>query len=60
MTPLKSRVTYDDFSRLDLRIGKVVDVQPFPSGVDLTFATRQAANSQSECQVQTPLDIYIC
>ena len=30
MTPLKPQVTYDDFARLDLRIGKVVDVQPFP------------------------------
>ncbi len=27
---LKSQVTYDDFARLDIRIGKVVDVQPFP------------------------------
>ena len=30
MTPLKQQVTYDDFARLDLRIGKVVDVQHFP------------------------------
>ena len=30
MTPLKAQVTYDDFARLDLRIGMVVDVQPFP------------------------------
>jgi tRNA-binding protein len=30
MSPLKPLVTYDDFSRLDIRIGKVVDVQPFP------------------------------
>ncbi|WP_298260979.1 tRNA-binding protein [Bradyrhizobium sp.] len=30
MTPLKTQITYDDFSRLDIRIGKVVDVQPFP------------------------------
>lgn len=30
MTPLKPQVTYDDFARLDIRIGKVVDVQPFP------------------------------
>jgi tRNA-binding protein len=27
---LKPSVIYDDFSRLDIRIGKVVDVQPFP------------------------------
>ena len=30
MTPLKPQVTYDDFARLDIRVGKVVDVQPFP------------------------------
>lgn len=30
MSPLKPQVTYDDFARLDIRIGKVVDVQPFP------------------------------
>ena len=30
MMPLKPQVTYDDFARLDIRIGKVVDVQPFP------------------------------
>ena len=29
MTQLKAQATYDDFSRLDIRIGKVVDVQPF-------------------------------
>lgn len=29
MTPLKAQITYDDFARLDIRIGKVVDVQPF-------------------------------
>jgi tRNA-binding protein len=27
---MKPPVTYDDFARLDIRIGKVVDVQPFP------------------------------
>src|SRR3954449_2652142 len=30
MTPLKALATYDDFARLDIRIGKVVEVQPFP------------------------------
>lgn len=30
MTPLKPQVTWDNFARLDIRIGKVVDVQPFP------------------------------
>lgn len=30
MTDLKPLATYDDFARLDIRIGKVVEVQPFP------------------------------
>src|SRR3954454_14504397 len=30
MTPLKAPATYDDFARLDIRIGRVVEVQPFP------------------------------
>jgi tRNA-binding protein len=30
MSPLKPQVAYDHFSRLDIRIGKVVDVEPFP------------------------------
>jgi tRNA-binding protein len=30
MTSLKLQIAYDDFARLDLRIGKVVEVQPFP------------------------------
>jgi len=30
MTQLKAQVTYDDFARLDIRIGKVVEVHPFP------------------------------
>ncbi|KJC59696.1 tRNA-binding protein [Bradyrhizobium sp. LTSPM299] len=30
MSPLKPIAAYDDFARLDIRIGKIVDVQPFP------------------------------
>jgi tRNA-binding protein len=30
MTQLKTPATYDDFARLDIRIGEVVEVQPFP------------------------------
>ena len=30
MTQLKAQATYDDFARLDIRIGRVVAVQPFP------------------------------
>ena len=30
MTELKAQASYDDFARLDIRIGRVVEVQPFP------------------------------
>ena len=30
MPPLKAEITTDDFARLDIRIGKVVEIQPFP------------------------------
>jgi len=30
MTRLKAIASYDDFARLDIRIGRVVEVQPFP------------------------------
>jgi len=30
MRPPKPEITTDDFARLDIRIGKVVEVQPFP------------------------------
>jgi hypothetical protein len=30
MIPLKAFATYDDFARLDIRIGRIVEVQPFP------------------------------
>ncbi|KWV55579.1 tRNA-binding protein [Bradyrhizobium macuxiense] len=30
MSALKPRASYDDFARLDIRIGKVIEVQPFP------------------------------
>src|SRR5882757_8988488 len=30
MTPLKPQASYNDFAGLDIRIGKVVEVQPFP------------------------------
>ena len=30
MYSLKPQASYDDFARLDIRIGKVVEVQPFP------------------------------
>jgi len=30
MTQLKAQTTYDDFARLDIRVGRVVEVEPFP------------------------------
>ena len=30
MTPLKPVATYDDFAKLDIRIGRIVAVEPFP------------------------------
>jgi tRNA-binding protein len=37
MTQLKAEATYDDFVRLDIRIGKVVEVQPFPRARNPTY-----------------------
>ncbi len=37
MTQLKPQATYDDFVRLDIRIGKVVEVQPFPRARNLSY-----------------------
>jgi tRNA-binding protein len=37
MSPLKPQASYDDFARLDIRIGKVVDVQPFPRARNPSF-----------------------
>jgi tRNA-binding protein len=28
--PTKDPIVYDDFARIDIRVGRVVDVQPFP------------------------------
>lgn len=28
--PPSSSITYDDFAKIDLRVGRVLDVQPFP------------------------------
>jgi hypothetical protein len=37
-------------------LGYIGPAEP-ASGVDLTFATDLAENPQSECQIQTPLEI---
>ena len=37
MSSLKPQASYDDFARLDIRIGKVVEVQPFPRARNPSF-----------------------
>ena len=72
MTPLKPQVTYDDFSRLDIRVGKVVDVQPFPRarnpswkvGVDVgadrvMWSSAQITNYAPEALIGT-LVVCVC
>jgi tRNA-binding protein len=64
MTDLKALANYDDFARLDIRIGKVVEVQPFPRarnpsykvGVDvgadrIMWSSAQIANYTPEALV---------
>jgi tRNA-binding protein len=66
MTALKPQATYDDFARLDIRIGKVVDIQPFPRarnpsykvGVDvgadrIMWSSAQITNSEPAALVGT-------
>jgi tRNA-binding protein len=72
MTQLKAQATYDDFARLDIRIGKIVEVQPFararnPSykiGVDvgadrIMWSSAQITNYQPEALVGS-LVVCIC
>jgi tRNA-binding protein len=72
MSDLKARATYDDFSRLDIRIGRVVDVQPFararnPSykvGVDVgadrvMWSSAQITNYEPEALIGT-LVVCVC
>jgi tRNA-binding protein len=72
MTDLKALATYDDFTRLDIRIGKVVDVQPFPRarnpsykvGVDvgadrIMWSSAQITNYTPEALVGT-LVVCVC
>ena len=30
MTEITPEITYDDFAKVDIRVGRVIDVQPFP------------------------------
>jgi tRNA-binding protein len=72
MTELKAQATYDDFARLDIRIGKVVEVQPFPRarhpsyrvGVDvgaerIMWSSAQITNYQPEALVGS-LVVCVC
>jgi tRNA-binding protein len=72
MTDLKALVTYDDFARLDIRIGKVVDVQPFPRarnpsykvGVDvgadrIMWSSAQITNYTPEALIDTRV-VCVC
>src|SRR5258707_11499073 len=72
MTLLKALATYDDFARLDIRIGKVVEVQPFPRarnpsykvgvdvGVDrIMWSSAQITNYEPEALVGS-LVVCVC
>jgi tRNA-binding protein len=72
MTELKALATYDDFARLDIRIGKVVEVQPFPrarnpsykAGVDvganrIMWSSAQITNYEPEVLIGS-LVVCVC
>jgi len=72
MTELKALATYDDFARLDIRIGKVVEVQPFararnPSykvGIDvgtdrIMWSSAQITNYEPEALIGS-LVVCVC
>jgi tRNA-binding protein len=72
MIQLKPQATYDDFLRLDIRIGKVVEVQPFPRarnpsykvavdvGADrIMWSSAQITNYEPEALVGT-LMVCVC
>ena len=72
MTQLKAQTTYDDFARLDIRIGRVVEIEPFtrarnPSykvGVDVgaertMWSSAQITNYEPEALIGS-LVVCIC
>ena len=72
MLPPKPQVTYDDFARLDIRIGTVVEVQPFPRarnpswkvGVDvgaerIMWSSAQITNYEPEALIGS-LVVCVC
>lgn len=44
--PLSSPITYDDFAKVDLRIGRVVEVQPFPKARNPSWKVRVDLGSE--------------
>src|SRR6202048_4973613 len=72
MMQLEAQATYDDFARLDIRIGRVVEVQPFPrarnpsykAGVDVgadrtMWSSAQITNYEPEALVGS-LVVCVC
>jgi tRNA-binding protein len=72
MAELKAQASYDEFARLDIRIGKVVEVQPFPRarnpsyrvGVDvgaerIMWSSAQITNYRPEALVGS-LVVCVC
>ena len=37
---LKPEITYDDFSKVEMRVGKIVEVQPFPRARNPSYKVR--------------------
>ena len=72
MNPLKDTATYQDFERIDMRIGRIVEVQPFPRarnpsyklGIDIgaeriMWSSAQVAHYKAEDLIDT-LVICVC
>jgi tRNA-binding protein len=38
--PLKDPIAYDDFTRIDMRVGRVLEVQPFPRARNPSYKVR--------------------
>jgi len=48
MTMTSSRITYDDFAKVDIRVGRVLDVQPFPKARNPWWKVRVDLGDLSE------------
>lgn len=40
MTVTSSPITYDDFAKVDLRVGRVLEIQPFPKARNPSWKVR--------------------